>query len=66
MGEDAALQIVIKFTSHIGRQACGLGIVVEYGEKGLQVGRDHFVEPRAAWSAGFVGRHSRRPKSPHG
>jgi hypothetical protein len=29
MGEDAALQIVIKFASHIGGQACGLGIVVE-------------------------------------
>ena len=29
MGEDAALQIVIKCTSHIGRQACSLGTVVE-------------------------------------
>jgi hypothetical protein len=29
MGADAALQIVIKFASYIGRQACGLGIVVE-------------------------------------
>jgi hypothetical protein len=35
MGEDVVRQIVIKFVSHIGGQACGLGIVVEQGEKGL-------------------------------
>jgi hypothetical protein len=64
MGE--ALQTVIKFASHIGGQAYALGIVVAQGEKGLQVYRDHFVEHRATWSAGFVGRNSRRPKSPHG
>ena len=37
MREDAALQIVVQFAFHIGGQACGIGIGVERGEKGLQM-----------------------------
>ena len=52
MGEDATPQIVVKFTFHIGRQACGIGVVSARGEKGLQVLRDHGVEHRAGWDPG--------------
>ena len=48
MGEDAALQIVVKLALHIGGQACGIGIGMARGEKGLQVLRNHFIEHRIA------------------
>jgi hypothetical protein len=43
MGEDAALQIVIKFSFHIGGQAFGSGISIERGEKSLRVFHNHVV-----------------------
>src|SRR5712691_2717770 len=49
MGENAALQIVVKLALHIGRQAFGIGISVERGEKGFEMVRDHFIEHR--WSS---------------
>src|SRR5712691_7164820 len=60
MGQDAALQVVVKFALYIGRQACGIGIGVERGEKGLEMVRDHFIEYRVARIAWFVGGNSRR------
>jgi hypothetical protein len=59
MGEDAALQIVVKFSLYIGRQAFGIRVGVERGEKGLQIFRDHFIEHRAAQIPWFVGRQRR-------
>src|ERR1700746_3611264 len=46
MGETAALTIVVKLTLHISRQACGIGIGIERGEKGFKMCRDHFIEDR--------------------
>jgi hypothetical protein len=43
------LQIVVKLALHIGRQAFGIGIGVERGEKGFEMFRDHFIEHR--WSS---------------
>ena len=63
MGENSTLQIVIKFALHIGGQAFGTGVVVERGEKGLSVFRDHFVEHCAARITGFVGGNSWRHQS---
>ena len=48
MGEDATLQIGVKFTLYIGRQAFGSGIGIERGEKGVKMFCDHFIEYRAA------------------
>src|SRR5712691_13333217 len=59
MGENAALQIVVKLALHIGRQAFGIGIGVERGKKGFEMFRDHFIEHRAARIAWFVGGNSR-------
>src|SRR5215471_6889989 len=65
MGEDAAPQIVVKFPFHIRRQAGGIGVVSERGEKGLQVLRNHVIEHRATWVPGCVGGHRWRHTSPH-
>src|SRR5919109_1992248 len=59
MGENAALHIVVKLTSYIRRQACGIGVGVERGEKGLEMVRDHFIEHRVARIAWCVGGNSR-------
>jgi len=41
MRQDAALQVVVQFTLHIGGQAFRISIGVKGGEKGLQmVGND--------------------------
>src|SRR5262249_10593485 len=53
-------------TFHIRRQAGGLGVIRERGEKGLQVLRDHVVEHRAAGIPRYVGGHRWRHTSPHG
>ena len=63
MGEDATLQIVVKFTLHIGGQAFGIGIGLERGEKGFKMCRDHFIEYCAARITWFVGGNSRRHES---
>jgi hypothetical protein len=55
MGQDAALQIVVKFAFHISRQACGIRISIARGEKGLEMVRNDFIEHRAARIAWFVG-----------
>ena len=60
MGEDTTWQIIVKFAFYISGQAFGIGVVVERGEKGLQVFRDHLVEDCAARVTGFVGGSSRR------
>src|SRR5207249_3033465 len=60
MGQDAALQVVVKFTLDIGRQAFGIRISLARGEKSLEMVRNHFVEHRAARIAWFVGGNSRR------
>ena len=39
MGQDAALQIVVKLTLHISGQAFGSGIGIERGEKGFKMFR---------------------------
>jgi hypothetical protein len=64
MGEDAALQVVIKFALHIGRQTCRIRIGVERGEKGLEMVCDHLIEYRVAWIAWFVGGNSRSHGAP--
>src|SRR5262245_3189163 len=64
--EDATPQIVIKFTFYISREASGLGVVVERGEEGLQVLRDHVVEHRAAGIPRCIGGYCWRHTSPHG
>src|SRR5262245_4061568 len=65
MGEDATPQIVVKLPLDIGRQAGGLGVIRERGEKGLQVLRDHVVEHRAAGIPRCVGGHRWRHTRPH-
>ena len=65
MGEDATLQIVVKFALHIVGQAFGIGVVVERGKKRLQMCRNHVVEHGAAWIPGFVGGNSWRHESTH-
>jgi hypothetical protein len=37
VSQDATLQIVVKLMLHIRGQACGSGVSVERGEKGLQM-----------------------------
>src|SRR5262249_16916856 len=64
MGEDATPQIVVKLSLDIGRQAGGLGVIRERGEKGLQVLCDHVVEHRAAGIPRCVGGHRWRHTSP--
>src|SRR5882672_9850229 len=59
MGQDAALQVVVKFALYIGRQTFGIRIGVEQGEKGLEMVRDHFIEHRIARIAWFIGGNSR-------
>jgi hypothetical protein len=44
MSKDATLQVVVKLTLHIRRQACGGGIGSERGEKGLKMFCDNFIE----------------------
>src|SRR5438093_1265529 len=63
--QDTTPQIVVKSTFHIRRQAGGLGVIRERGEKGLQVLRDHVVEHRAAGIPRYVGGHRWRHTSPH-
>src|SRR5215831_14964562 len=65
MGQDTTPQIGVKFTFHIRRQAGGLGVFRERGEKGLQVLRDHVVAHRAAGIPRCVGGHRWRHTSPH-
>ena len=65
MGQDATLEVVVKFALYIVGQAFGIGIVVERGEKSLQVFCNHFVEHRAAGSPGFVGGNSWCHESTH-
>ena len=60
MSEDTALQIVIKFALHIGRQSFGIGSGGEGGEKGFKMFRDHSLEHRMARIVRFVGGNSRR------
>src|SRR5262252_1837619 len=64
--QNATLQVVIKFTFHIRRQACGIGISLARGEEGLQVLRNYVVEHRAAGIPGCVGSNRWRHTSPHG
>jgi hypothetical protein len=52
MGKNAALQIVVKFTLHIGQQAFGIGIGVERGEKGFQMFRDRFIKKNTLFDSG--------------
>jgi hypothetical protein len=59
MGENATLQIGRKFALDIGWQACGVGIGVERGEKGLQMVRDDLLEHGGARIAWDVGGHRR-------
>ena len=52
MGENAALQVIIKFALDIGGQALRVRIGVEGGEKGLQMVCDNMIEyglTRIAW-----------------
>src|SRR5262249_12333387 len=60
MGQDAALQVVVKFTLDIGRQTFGVGIGADRGEKDFNIFGDHFVEYRMARITWFVGGNSRR------
>ena len=57
--------LVVKFTFHIRRQAGGIGVVIERGEKGLQVLRDHCIEHRVTGIPGCVGGNGWRHNSPH-
>jgi len=52
MGKNAALQIVVKFALYIGRQAFGIGIGVERGEKGFQMFRDRFIKKNRLFDSG--------------
>jgi hypothetical protein len=63
MGENAALQIIVKLTLHIRRQACGIGIGIERGEKGFKMFCNHFIEDRVARIPWFAGGNSRRHES---
>src|SRR5438093_5639534 len=65
MREDATPQIIVEFALDIGRQARGIRVVRERGEKGLQVLRDHSVEHRMAGISGCVGGNCWRHASPH-
>ena len=49
------LQIVVKFSLHIDRQAFGIRVGVERGEKGLEMSCDHLIEHRAARIGWFEG-----------
>ena len=52
MGENAALQVIIKFALDIGGQTLRVRIGVEGGEKGLQMVCDNMIEyglTRIAW-----------------
>jgi hypothetical protein len=52
MGENAALQVVVKFALDIGGQASGVGIGVERSQKGLQMIGDDVIQDglaRIAW-----------------
>src|SRR5687768_14713450 len=51
MGEDATRQIGVKFTLHIGRQACGSGIGIERGEKGFNAIWIRKAKRQAKWYA---------------
>jgi hypothetical protein len=65
MRQDATASIVVKCALHRGGQACGIGVVVERGEKRFEVCRDDVGEnrtPRIPW---FVGGSSRRHESTH-
>src|SRR5262249_25734324 len=64
--QDTAPQVVVKFPFHIGGEAGRLGVVMQRGEKGLQVRRDHVVEHRAAGLPRCVGGHRWCHTSPHG
>src|SRR4029453_17259088 len=45
MRQDAALQVVVQFTLHIGGQAFRISIGVKGGEKGLQIEYRNFKRP---------------------
>ena len=60
MGQDAALQIGVKLPLDIGRQAGGIGVRVQGGEKGLEMVGNDVIEHGATGVTGFVGRKSRR------
>jgi hypothetical protein len=65
VGQDAALEILVKLTLHIRGQACGIGIVMERGKQRLQVFCDHLREHGAARLPWFVGGGSRHHESTH-
>ena len=67
MGEDATLQIVVKFALHIGGQAFGARIGCKVGQKGLEMGGDDLVEDPATGVSRLGNRNFKRPcgASPH-
>ena len=63
MGQDAALQIGVKLPLDIGRQAGGIGVSVQGGEKGLEMVGNHVIEHGATGVPGCVGSKSWRHAS---
>src|SRR5215813_2018312 len=67
MGQDAALQVGIKFTFHIRWPARGIGVGVECGEKGLESAltcRHRQRDPEALQRPGGGGSGGALPETP--